>query len=98
MQNNLYQNIHQIITDARQKVVRTINFVMVEAYWQIGQFIVEDEQKGKERAKYGEKQINELAKKLSKEFGSGFDRSNLLRMKIFFLLFPKRDALRHELT
>lgn len=94
----LYQSIHLTILEAKQKVITTVNVAMLEAYWQIGRYIVEEEQQGKHKAEYGKQQMQELAKKLTKEFGSGFDRSNLLRMKNFYLLFPIRDAVRHELT
>jgi predicted nuclease of restriction endonuclease-like (RecB) superfamily len=98
MQPTLYQNIRSIILNAKAKVTTVINTTIVETYWQIGKYIVEEEQQGKERADYGKHLISDLAEKLSVEFGSGYDRSNLLRMKNFYLLFPIRDALRHELT
>ncbi len=94
----LYHNIRLTILEARQKVITTVNVAMLEAYWQIGRYIVEDEQQGKSRAEYGKQQLQQLALKLKEEFGGGFDRSNLLRMKNFYLLFPIRDALRHELS
>lgn len=49
----LYNTINQIIEEARNKVYRTANFTMVQAYWSIGKTIVEEEQNGKERAEYG---------------------------------------------
>ncbi|MCP5108385.1 MAG: DUF1016 domain-containing protein [bacterium] len=49
----LYENIRRIIEQARKKVYRTVNFAMVEAYWNIGRLIVENEQKGRKRAEYG---------------------------------------------
>lgn len=94
----LYQNIRKLILEAKQKVVVTVNTVMVEVYWQIGRYIIEEEQQGKKRAEYGKQQIKLLAEKLKEEFGSGYDRSNLLRMKNFYRLFPIRDAVRHELS
>lgn len=94
----LYQNIRLTILEARQKVVATVNVAMLEAYWQIGRYIVEEEQQGNHKAGYGKQQLQQLAAKLKEEFGSGFDRTNLLRMKNFYLLFPIRAALRHELS
>jgi predicted nuclease of restriction endonuclease-like (RecB) superfamily len=95
---SLYQSIRLTILEAKQKVVVTVNVAMLETYWQIGRYIVEEEQQGKHKAEYGKQQMQELAKKLTEEFGSGFDRSNLLRMKNFYILFPIRDTLRHELS
>jgi predicted nuclease of restriction endonuclease-like (RecB) superfamily len=60
--------------------------------------IVEDEQQGKGRADYGTQLLANLAERLTHEFGKGFDRTNLHRMRLFFLAYPIRDALRHELT
>ncbi len=98
MNDIFYQSIRQIILDSKQKVAKTINFAIIETYWLVGKHIIEEEQEGKHRAEYGKSQMKELALKLKEEFGGGFDRSNLLRMKNFYLLFPIRDALRHELS
>lgn len=95
---NLYQRIREILDKARNKVYRTVNFEMVQAYWDIGQEIVEEEQKGKERAEYGAYLLKELSIKLTNVYGQGFDESNLRNIRKFYLVFPKRDALRHELT
>ena len=70
---------------------------MVEAHWEVGRVIVEDEQAGKERAGYGKRVLEGLARRLQAEFGKGFDQSNLLNMRAFFLAYPIRDAVRHEL-
>ena len=67
-------------------------------YWQIGKIIVEYEQKGNAKAEYGGKVLYNLGEKLKQEYGVGFDRTNLNRMRIFYLTYPIRDALRHELT
>ena len=69
---------------------------MVQAYWQIGYVIVEHEQEGKERAEYGKALLEEISKRLSREFGRGFDITNLRKMRQFYLLFSKRDAVRLE--
>ncbi|MFH1563189.1 MAG: DUF1016 N-terminal domain-containing protein [Nitrospirota bacterium] len=95
---SVYANIKNILNEARKTVFRSVNFVMVQAYWQIGRLIVEEEQQGKERAEYGKYLIKELSEKLVLEFGKGFDESNLRNMRLFYLNFPIRDALRHELT
>ena len=71
---------------------------MVQTYWHIGRMIVEDEQGGQKRAAYGKPVLPELAKRLSEEFGAGFDVSNLRNMRQFFQSFPIRDALRLELS
>jgi predicted nuclease of restriction endonuclease-like (RecB) superfamily len=97
-QTSLYQNIAQILQEARQRSYKAINLTMLEAYWSIGQQIVEEEQRGKHRAEYGAKLLPYLAQNLQKEFGRGFDQSNLRNMRMFYNAFPIRDAVRNELT
>lgn len=94
----VYRDIKNIILEARNKIYKTVNFTMVLAYWETGKRIVEEEQQGEERAGYGEYLIKELAKKLTQEFGKGFNKRNLWYMKSFYLNFPKVNALRSELT
>ncbi|MFA4839479.1 MAG: PDDEXK nuclease domain-containing protein [Candidatus Neomarinimicrobiota bacterium] len=94
--DSVFQNIRNILENARAQVYRSVNFIMVEAYWNIGRIIVDEEQKGKRRAEFGQRLIAELSKKLSAEFGSGFDPSNLRYMRLFFFRFPICDAVRHK--
>ena len=96
--STLYDTINQIIEEARAAVYRTANITMVRAYWHIGRVIVEDEQKGKERAEYGKQVLKQLSQKLTKKHGRGFDESNLRHMRNFYLVYPKCDALRAELS
>ena len=93
-----YNSIKSILENARSKAYRAINFAMVEAYWNIGRVIVEEEQKGKHKAEYGAGIIRDLSARLSREYGKGFDESNLRNIRQFYLTFPKCDALRHELS
>jgi predicted nuclease of restriction endonuclease-like (RecB) superfamily len=94
----LYASIRGILATARKKAYSAVNFAMVESYWQIGQQIVENEQRGETRADYGKGVLKELAVRLTAEFGKGFDESNLRYMRLFYRCFPICDTLRHELT
>ena len=94
----LYGAIRQVLESARKSAYKAVNFAMVQAYWQIGRLIVEDEQNGEARAEYGKKVLDELAKRLTAEFGKGFDASNLRYMRLFYKAFPNCDTLRHELS
>jgi CRISPR/Cas system CSM-associated protein Csm2 small subunit len=94
----VYDRIRKIIEEARGNVVRAINTAMVIAYWQIGREIVEEEQRGKSRASYGKGVLKKLSDKLTIDYGKGFDESNLPNVRAFYLTYPKRDALRHELS
>ena len=94
----LYTSICSIINKARSNAYKAINFAMVVSYWSIGQQIVEDEQQGNTRAEYGKAVLKELSKKLTAEYGKGYDESNLRYMRLFYQTFPICDTLRHELT
>lgn len=97
-QTPLFSEIREIILQSRQRVFRIANSVLLETYWEIGRVIIEDEQKGKDRADYGKSTLKNLANQLTFEFGKGFDDSNLRNMRSFYKMFPIRDALRHELS
>ncbi|MGH9844524.1 MAG: PDDEXK nuclease domain-containing protein, partial [Blastocatellia bacterium] len=93
-----YRTIAEILQTARATAYRAVNEVMVQAYWQIGRVIVEEEQKGRKRAGYGEALLAELARRLTNDFGRGFDERNLRHIRQFYLTFPIRNALRSELS
>lgn len=96
--SKVYQNIAAILETARANAYRAVNDVMVQAYWEIGRVIVEEEQRGKKRADYGKTLITELARRLTADFGKGFTKTNLFYMRQFYLTFPKFHALRGELS
>ncbi len=96
--NKTYKAVKEILEEARSTAFRAVNFAMVQAYWNIGRVIVEDEQKGKTKAEYGEYLLKELSARLSKEFGKGFDYSNVKNIRQFYLVFPIGDALRSQLS
>ena len=97
MEQQFYEQIKRILSEARNKVYQTANFAMVEAYWNIGKSIVE-QQGGEEKAEYGVRLIAELSKQMSTDFGKGFTVANLKNMRQFYLTFPKSYALRSELS
>ena len=96
--SSLYGAIRQVLQSARQNAYKAVNFAMVQAYWQIGRLIVEDEQNGEVRAEYGKKVLEELAERLTAEFGKGFTVTNLKYMRSFYRAFPIGHALRDELS
>lgn len=87
---NYIDEIKVILATAREKTYSAINSAMVEAYWLIGKRIVEQEQHGEDRAKYGEGILKELSQSLSVEFGKGFSYSNLRNFRQFYLTY--RDS------
>ena len=98
LQSNLFQSIRTIILQSRERVYRVANSTLLEAYWQIGKNIVEEEQKGKAKADYGKGTLKNLASQLTFEFGKGFDERNLNNMRAFYIAFPIWNALRTELS
>ncbi len=94
----LISQLRGLIESARAQALRTVDAIQVRTCWEIGQHIVELEQQGRDRAIYGARLIPKLAASLTTECGRGFDASNLRYMRLFYLAFPIRDALRHELS
>lgn len=95
---DLIQNIIAIIHQSRQQIRTTVNSAMVQSYWEIGRLIVEHEQQGEKRAAYGKQQLQSLSAALTAQFGKGFDVRNLRNMRLFYLNFPNRNAVRTELS
>jgi len=96
--DSLYQRVREILNNARNKVYQTANIEMLQAYWNVGRLIVEEEQNGKDRAEYGSFLISNLSEKLTQEYGKGFTESNLKYMRQFYQTFEKSHALRGELS
>jgi hypothetical protein len=94
----LLAELGDLIRQARQQALRTVDAIQVRTWWELVRHIVEFEQGGASRASYGKRLLPELSKALTVEFGKGFDTSNLRYMRLFYQAFPKRDALRHELS
>jgi len=94
----LLDSIRDVLNHSHKHVAQIVNSTMVQTYWQIGHLIVENEQQGLSRAEYGKGTLKALSLSLTKEFGKGFDVTNLRKMRSLFLYFPIRDSLRLELS
>ena len=92
--NNYINEIKKILKNARQKAYTAVNSAMVEAYWEIGRRIVEEEQRGKERAEYGKEIVKNLSKELTEEFGKGFSRRTLWEMRKLYVYFSDYEKVR----
>jgi hypothetical protein len=94
----LFFSVSEIIIKAKKLAFRNNNSILLNAYWEIGKLIVENEQSGSAKAAYGKFVLKNLAKQLSVEFGQGFDERNLNNMRAFYLAFPIWNAVRTELS
>ena len=84
----LLDNIGTTLQKARENAVKAINIELVTAYWNIGKYIVEFEQGGKQRAEYGAELLVKLASDLKVKYGKGFSRSSLQLMRLFYIKYP----------
>ncbi|MFV0574690.1 MAG: DUF1016 N-terminal domain-containing protein [Vibrio sp.] len=96
--DSLVIDIKNVIEQARRQVKQTVNSTMVQAYWNIGRLIVEQEQQGQVRAEYGKAQLKQLSEHLTQEFGKGFDVTNLRNMRRFYHAFEKQETVSLELS
>jgi predicted nuclease of restriction endonuclease-like (RecB) superfamily len=96
--DDLHQRVRGILAGARTRAWQAVNAAMVEACWQIGRAIVEEEQRGGPRAEYGRRIVETLSTRLSAEFGAGFSPANLWDMRRFYRLYPILQAAPRELT
>ena len=93
----LVNEITGIIINARNNVIKNVNNELINAYWNIGRIIVEDELKS-ERGEYGQKQLLKLSKILTNKFGKGFSRANLQNMRLLYLKYPNCQTLSSKLS
>ena len=90
--------VGNLIQDGRKQIFISANSVMVSTYWQIGQYIVQFEQHGKNRADYGQEILSKLAKDLTLRYGKGFSLSNITKMRKLYLCFPILQTLSAKLS
>ncbi|RXK14580.1 hypothetical protein CP965_03805 [Halarcobacter mediterraneus] len=96
--NQMIEEIRNLLINSRTQLQQSVNSIMVRTYWNIGRIIVEDEQNGEQRATYGKKQLEQISNTLSKEFGKGFDTTNLRNMRRLYLTFPIQETLSLKLS
>ena len=92
---DLLEQISDVYTQGQVRAVQTVNTHVTQTYWQVGRQIVEFEQGGKSKAEYGKALINNLSRDLGLRHGKGFSRSNLIRVRQFYLAYPKGATLSH---
>lgn len=90
---DFYQRVSDLLKQAREGVVKTVNYTIVQTYFKIGKSIVNEEQKGKNRADYGKKLLKGLSTKLTKDFGRGYSVDNLENMRRFYISYSKSETV-----
>lgn len=90
--------IRELINRSRKNVAMQVNHEMIATYWKIGEVIVKYEQNEQIRAAYGEKTLLQLSRRLTKELGRGFSRSNLQNMRLFYLQYPICQTMSGKLS
>ncbi|MEI6221522.1 MAG: DUF1016 N-terminal domain-containing protein [bacterium] len=91
--SELISSIGSILAQGRRLAHQTVNTILTTTYWQIGKQIVEFEQGGKERAKYGSQLLQKISTDLTKQFGEGFSYRNVRLIRQFYLAFPNWQTL-----
>lgn len=95
--NDIFDNIKELVISSRNRVYTTVNTEMLKLYWNIGKAIMEIQQ-GDERASYGDAVLEKLSQKLTNEFGKGFSKRNLERMRKFYIYFPIATTVSSQLS
>ena len=95
--NPIFDEIKELVINSRNKIYSTINTEMLNLYWHIGKIIMEIQQ-GDERANYGDAVLEKLSIKLTNEFGKGFSKRNLERMRKFYIYFPIATTVSSQLS
>ena len=85
----LTNRIEQLIIESRNRIASTINTTMVYTYYEIGRYIVEDEQGGDVRAKYGKAVLKGVSKRLTERLGKGWSVDTLEKTRNFYQCFSK---------
>ncbi len=83
----LAEKIEILVTEARKKVAFVANTAQVYTYYEIGRYIVEDEQGGKLRAEYGKGVLKRVSERLTERLGKGWSEENLRLMRKFYTLY-----------
>jgi predicted nuclease of restriction endonuclease-like (RecB) superfamily len=93
----LANRIEALVVEARKKITSTVNVAMVYTNYEIGRYIVEDEQGGKIRAEYGKGVLNAVSARLTARLGKGWSVENLTSMRKFYVLYSKTVTTGYEI-
>lgn len=85
----LFKKISVLIEESRKKVATAVNIAEVYTKYEIGRYIVEDEQYGKHKAEYGKQVIIKLSERLSAKFGAGWSEDTLSNCRKFYKTYSR---------
>ena len=88
--NELCQNSIDLIEYARGITAKQINIIQLMTFYSIGRWIVEEQQQGESRAKYGQRVIKRLSEALTEQYGRGFSEDTLKNARKFYLTYSSR--------
>lgn len=94
---DLAGDIATLLYEARRQAARSVNAVLTATYWEVGRRIVEFEQKGEQRAEYGQALLKRLASDLTARFGRGFSERNIEQMRLFYVGWPIAQTVSAQL-
>ena len=84
-------DVVELLDAAWCEAARSVNAVMTAAYWLVGRRIVEQEQGGEKRARYGKELLKNLSGDLGRRFGRGLSVDRLETMRLFYLTYPPEE-------
>lgn len=83
----LFERISALIEESRKEVATAVNIAEVYTKYEIGRYILEDEQEGKARAAYGKQILKQLSTKLKAKYGQGWGEDVLSNCRKFFIAY-----------
>lgn len=86
-EEQLFDAISRLIEESRRQVAKAVNTAMVYTYYGVGQYIVEFEQGGKERAAYGKEVLKRLSARLTEKYGKGWSVETLTKCRKFYMVY-----------
>jgi hypothetical protein len=89
----LLTSVSVVLQEGRRSAAKSVNAVLTTTYWLVGKRLVEQEQKGQERAVYGSEMLKRLSTDLRGRFGRGFSERNLEQMRLFYLEWKNPQTL-----
>lgn len=79
-----------LVKHARNITVQQVNMIQLLTYYAIGKWIVEVQQRGESRARYGSQVIKRLSEEMKKNFERGFSEDSLKNARKFYLTYKDR--------